>query len=58
LDSKCKIYKRIKKIEKEKEENKIKLEKGLGDPIQPNSASDPWPSPGNFELVSSLLFPF
>jgi hypothetical protein len=35
LDSKCKIYERIKKTEKEKRKEKGKRVKGCGDTIRP-----------------------
>jgi hypothetical protein len=40
----AKDIKELRKTEKRKEENKIKMEKGLGDPIQPSSASGPRPT--------------
>jgi hypothetical protein len=53
LDSICKIYKRIKKTEKEKEENKIKMEKGRGNPFGPIPLATHGP-PGAHRTGTSL----
>jgi hypothetical protein len=39
----CKSYEEIKKTEKEKEENKIKIEKGSGGTFRPSRRSNPQP---------------
>jgi hypothetical protein len=41
LNLKCKIYEGNKKTEKEKEENKIKIEKGLGESLGPDQRKEP-----------------
>jgi hypothetical protein len=52
LDSIYKIYKREKKTEKEKEENKIKMETGRGNPFGPEKETAY--GPGSYpELVPS-----
>jgi hypothetical protein len=38
------VYERFKKTEKEKKERKIKIEKGPGETIWPNSRSNPQPT--------------
>jgi hypothetical protein len=43
LINKCKSYEEIKKTEKEKRENKIKIEKGLWEPLGPDQKRSPRP---------------